>query len=587
MTKRYLWPAIVWTLLLAFCLPGAAVLAQEAPTAAEQGAAPLPLSDTLAAPDDAAAAPSQVIFLHVATAGNTSGHITTIDHPATNDNSSALLFVTHYWNPGSIASGTYNNHAVGVWYYSGKWTIYNQDFAPMPAGAAFSVLVVLGGSNAFIHTATAGNSVGNSTVINNALTNGQPNKLLLVTPNFNAGAQYNPHPINVYYDGSAGRRVIGNQNGATMPVGSAYNILALDPGPNAFVHRTTTGNRIGNFTLIDNPLTNGMPNRLVFITQNFNPGGSGGTYNPKHVGVWYSSFYGRMSVYNEDETTPVPVSAAFNVYVPTPDTGAFVHRATAGNTSGHITTVDHPLTNDDPYAPVFVTPNWNPGGSGGTYNNHSIGVYYATGRWRVFNQNFGAMPNNAAFNVLVASPGANVFIHRASASNTSGHITTIDHPLANGNPNARLLVTQHWNPYGGIGVYNDHAIGVYYFNGRWHIFNQDTVAMPSGAAFNVMALPDGPDSFVHTVTAANTTIQSTFMDHRRTNHNRHALVFITPNWNPGGVGGTYNNRHTGVFYSVSLQRWAVFNQNLEAMPVNAAFNVYVVGSKTYMPLVNK
>ncbi|MCS6843445.1 MAG: hypothetical protein NZ528_03840 [Caldilineales bacterium] len=586
MTRRGLSLAITWSLLLALCLPGAAALAQETPTAAEQGTAAGLLSSPVAAPGDSAAAPSQVIFLHVATASNTSTYITTIDHPATNGKPSALLFVTHYWNPGGVVGGTYNDHALGVWYNDGKWKIYNQDFAPMPAGAAFNVLVVLSGSEAFVHTAAAGNIVGNSTVINNALTNGQPNKLLLVTPNFNAGPQYNPHPINVYYDGS-GRWVIGNQNGATMPVGSAYNVLVLDPGPSAFVHRTTTSNRISNYTLLDNPLTNGRPNRLVFITQNWNPGGTGGTYNAKHVGIWYSHLYGKMSIYNEDETTPIPVNAAFNVYVPTPDAGAFVHRAATGNTAGHVTTIDHPLTNDNLYAPVFITPNWNPGGAGGTYHNHPIGVYHSSGRWRIFNQNLAAMPINAAFNVLVDSAGANVFIHKASSGNISGHVTTIDHPLTNDNANARLLVTQNWNPDGGSGVYNDHAIGVYYGGGRWRIFNQDLAAMPVGAAFNVMVLPDGPDNFVHTATAANINNHITYMSHPLTTSNRHALVFITSNWNPGGSGGTYNNRHTGVFYSALQQRWAVFNQDLAAMPVNAGFNVYVVGSKTHLPLVNR
>jgi hypothetical protein len=524
-----------------------------------------------------------VTFLHVATASNTEGHITTIDHPATNNNPNALVFVTPNWNPGGIEDGTYNDHAVGVWYSGDKWTIYNQDFAPMPSGAAFNVLVILSGSNAFIHTAAAANTGGNSTVIDNSLTNGQPYKLLLVTANYTAGPQYNPHPINVYYN-NFGQWTIGNQNGAAMPVGVAFNVLVLEAGANAFVHRATAANTGGHITDIVNPLTNNRPNRFVFITQNWNPGGSGGTYNPRHVGVYY--YDGLVRIFNQNLAN-MPANAAFNVYVPTPEAGAFVHRAVAANIIDNSTFIDNPLTNGNPHALLFVTANWNPNGAGGTYNNHPIGVYYWNGKWEVFNQSQSAMPINAAFNVLVPEPGVNVFLHKATSGNINANFTIIDHPLTNGNPNARLLVTQNWNPGGGIGVYNDHPIGVYYYEGgTWRIFNQDLAAMPVGAAFNVMVLPDGPDSFVHTATVANSSGWVTFLNHTRTDHNRHALVFITSNWNPGGVGGTYNNHHTGVYYETD-QRWAIFNQDLANMPVNASFNVYVVGSKTYLPLVTQ
>jgi hypothetical protein len=36
----------------------------------------------------------------------------------------------------------------------------------------------------------------------------------------------------------------------------------------------------------------------------------------------------------------------------------------------------------------MVTPVWNPGGSGGTYNNHPVGVYYnsGNGQWAIFQE---------------------------------------------------------------------------------------------------------------------------------------------------------------------------------------------------------
>jgi hypothetical protein len=79
----------------------------------------------------------------------------------------------------------------------------------------------------------------------------------------------------------------------------------------------------------------------------------------------------------------------------------FVQVATAANISGNLTIIDHPLTNGHPDAIVLVTPNYHPGGVGGTYDNHPIGVYYNGGQWTIFNQDLGSMPVDAAFNVMV------------------------------------------------------------------------------------------------------------------------------------------------------------------------------------------
>ena len=80
------------------------------------------------------------------------------------------------------------------------------------------------------------------------------------------------------------------------------------------------------------------------------------------------------------------------------------------------------------------------------------------------------------------------FIHRAIAANTGAHVTTLNHPHCNGDPNAILMVTANWNPGGGAGVYNAHPIGVYYTGAAWTIFNQDLANMPLNAAFNVLVI---------------------------------------------------------------------------------------------------
>ena len=113
----------------------------------------------------------------------------------------------------------------------------------------------------------------------------------------------------------------------------------------------------------------------------------------------------------------------------------------------------------------------------------------------------------------VFSPAASVpgvrFVHTATADNSGGNTTLIDHPLINGNPDAIVLVTQNWNPGGpnaiGTWVYNPHPISVYYESGayKWGIANLDVAEMPVGADFNVLIPTPDTSVFIHTATAGN------------------------------------------------------------------------------------
>ncbi len=86
-----------------------------------------------------------------------------------------------------------------------------------------------------------------------------------------------------------------------------------------------------------------------------------------------------------------------------PGGSVFVHRATSENVSANSSYIDDPSTNDNPDAVLTVTQNWNPGGDGGTYNAHPIGVWYDGNaeKWAIANEDRAAMPEGAAFNVVV------------------------------------------------------------------------------------------------------------------------------------------------------------------------------------------
>jgi len=76
-----------------------------------------------------------------------------------------------------------------------------------------------------------------------------------------------------------------------------------------------------------------------------------------------------------------------------------------------------------------------------------------------------------------------VFIHLTAVANTTAHITRLDNPLTNGDPDAIVLVTHRWT-----GTYLTHTIGVYYDGTQWAIFNEDFAAMPLGVPFNVLVV---------------------------------------------------------------------------------------------------
>ncbi len=530
-----------------------------------------------------------VQFLVVANSGNTVSNEVIIDYPLINNQPNAIIIVTPDWDPGNIG-GTYDNHPIGVYYSSGKWRIFHQDLAAVALGDAFNVIVPTAGAGVFVHT-SAGVGPTGSTELDNSLTNNNPNARILVTANWNpggVGGTYNNHSIGVWYYDTDQKWTIINQDGAAVPVGAAFNVFVLPANVGTFVQTSSLSNNILNSTEIDHPLTDHRPDALVFVTPNRSPAGVGGpTYNHNY-GVWTDGVH--WFIFNEDSAT-MPVNVSFNVLVLDLRAVYFVHRATGANTIGDDSYIDNALANGHPNALVFTTSNYNPGGVGGTYNNHNIGVYFsdAINQWAVFNQDTAAIPLNNAFNVVVPRPDASVFVQKAAAGNTVDQYTILDYPLTNGDPNALVFVTPNWNPGGGGGTINNHPTGVYYTGGKWRIANEDDALMPLTASFNVFVPPAGPNAFVQTASLTNSIGNSTYIDNSLTNLNPHAILLVTPNFNPGEGGfALYNNHPIGVWYDTLRGQWAIFNQDMATMPVFASFNVYVYGNyQAYLPLIKK
>jgi hypothetical protein len=100
------------------------------------------------------------------------------------------------------------------------------------------------------------------------------------------------------------------------------------------VHKAAAWNISGNCTVFHHPLTDGNPDAIVRVTQNWNPGGVSGVYNDHQIGVWYTG--SDWSIFNQD-LAAMPVGASFNVTVVDPP--FFSDGFESGDTSAWSSTV--------------------------------------------------------------------------------------------------------------------------------------------------------------------------------------------------------------------------------------------------------
>ena len=233
---------------------------------------------------------------------------------------------------------------------------------------------------------TATSPIGNFTYINDPYFDGHPERVLIVTQNFNV---YNNHHIGVWYDTAWNKWAIFNQDRLAMPVDASFNVLASNPSSNVFTH--IAGGTTGHVTYIDSPATNGHPEAKLFVTSSYNPYS---VYNNHAIGVWYDAYRHQWAIFNQD-FAPMPYGAAFNVVVMPPDAvWVYTHVATAANSTGDYTL----LTASAWDTFVFITPTFSPYG---VYSNHESGVWFTGSAWSIFNEDLAAVPNGAGFNVWV------------------------------------------------------------------------------------------------------------------------------------------------------------------------------------------
>jgi hypothetical protein len=140
-------------------------------------------------------------FVHEATAANAlNPFISRFDNIFSNTNGSAMLQVS------PLSTGTPNPHPIGTFFdaTTNRWTVFNQDLAPIPAGAKFAISIE-NERNRGLHYAhavtTANRNAYGATMLTSALLDGNPNARFLATPNGKRGPVWNAEEYGAWYDG--------------------------------------------------------------------------------------------------------------------------------------------------------------------------------------------------------------------------------------------------------------------------------------------------------------------------------------------------------------------------------------------------
>lgn len=258
-----------------------------------------------------------------------------------------------------------------------------------------------------------------------------------------------------------------------------------------FVHQTTQDNVSLHVTVLDHPELNENPNKILFVSQVF------GTYNPNEIGVWYNGT--NWTIYNQNRQA-LPQNTSFHVLAldPAPEGSAFVHTTNSTNIVNHMTRISHPKIDADPNAMIFITQQF------GAHNTSPVGLWYDGLGWLIYNEMTGqAMPANTKFNILIVSEGAAdfgagisgfSFQHTVNASNKAGfsglHTSFIEHPSTNNSDEKFLFFNPNWQ-----GKYNTNAMGLWFDNQRWVIFNQNLQEVPDGFRCNMLSVQKSFSTF--------------------------------------------------------------------------------------------
>jgi hypothetical protein len=166
----------------------------------------------------------------------------------------------------------------------------------------------------FVHRADQENSRGDYAYTSDPSISGDANALVLVSPvsdpESTVAASYGRN-VGVRYEPMAGEWAIFNQDRAAVPARAHFKVV-VPPASQSFVHRASLLNAVGSYTYLDNRPTNGQPDAVLSVTQNWNPGDGRSVHNNHPIDTLYDATRREWAIYNRDGA-PMPEGAAFNV----------------------------------------------------------------------------------------------------------------------------------------------------------------------------------------------------------------------------------------------------------------------------------
>ncbi|MFT5129786.1 MAG: hypothetical protein ACI8W8_003415, partial [Rhodothermales bacterium] len=315
-------------------------------------------------------------LVHHAALHNTNVNVSFIDHPAINGNPDALMLVSLNANPGG-GGPLPNNSPLALEFDNSLtlWRIVNLTGGAILPGTSFNLRIASLGGDETRDFRQRGAIVADSALRGNGLARLFPTQL-----------SRNPHPVGWRFDQVDWQLI--NRDSSPLSPNLDFNLLVAGVDSTAFTHVASGLNSKSSWTYLDHPALNAVPSAVIHVA-------AFGDAVPRPLGVWYDA--GRSQWAIQDQLgQPIAHGAMFNVFVADNRVSAF----TAGPQ------LDHPSLNGHPEAIVHVTPNWNPPGSNGVYNRHPIGLRYDGQRWTVVNTDGTALPEGAAFNVIVLDGGS-------------------------------------------------------------------------------------------------------------------------------------------------------------------------------------
>jgi hypothetical protein len=244
------------------------------------------------------------VFVHITSSANTSAHITDLNTGLTGTaDGKKFIFCHHY--------GKYNTSSQGLWYDGTQYTIFNQNLSTIPAGDGYAVLLPQTGGTLYQHTVTAANSSGNTTELDNAALNGNPNAVFFFSKTFD-GVIYDTAHLGIWY--SSGKWYLYNEDyNKPIAVGLTINIFVPNSNATLITHTVTAANTSTYLTTLDHPLLNGKPNAMPFFSHNYTTG-AGAVYNNAAGSMWYDDGAEKWTVYN-DNFTNLPIGASYSILI--------------------------------------------------------------------------------------------------------------------------------------------------------------------------------------------------------------------------------------------------------------------------------